>query len=141
MIPPVYGTTMLIAIVFALLAAPELAAGSAHRCGLQWIDGTGICRVSAGEANKLALRGKHEAKNGDFVELDGTIEAADAKSFVLVGKIVTRVSHIAGGKACPREGRFTFRAVGARKYWRMKEQENPCDPVTDYVDVYFEEVK
>jgi hypothetical protein len=35
-----------------------------------------------------------------------------------------------------REGRFTFRITGTRRYWRMKEMNNPCEDVADYVDVY-----
>jgi hypothetical protein len=53
-----------------------------------------------------------------------------------VGKVETRVDYIADGKVCPREGRFTFRITGKRRYWRMKEMNNPCEDVVDYVDVY-----
>jgi hypothetical protein len=36
-----------------------------------------------------------------------------------------------------RSGTFHFKATGKRRYWRMQEMDNPCDSVTDYVDVYF----
>ena len=60
----------------------------------------------------------------------------DAKTFVLVGKVEMRVDHSNEGKPCLREGRFTFRITGKRRSWRMKELVNPCDRVTDSVDVF-----
>lgn len=118
------------------LAAPALGPGK-HLLSLQWIDGAGICEMVARDDGTLRLEGKHTGKNGDFVEVSGDLEDFKPESFVLLGKIVTKVSHIAGGKACPREGRFTFRATGTRKYWRLLEKNNPCENVVDYVDIHF----
>ena len=70
-------------------------------------------------------------------DVTGTIKSIDAKEFVFEGTIVTQVSHINGGAQCTREGEFTFKITGTRKYWRMMQMHNPCDPVTDYVDIYF----
>jgi hypothetical protein len=36
-----------------------------------------------------------------------------------------------------RQGDFTFKVTGKRKYWRMQEMDNPCDEATDYVDIYY----
>ena len=58
-------------------------------------------------------------------------------AFVFQGRIVTQVSYLFGGQPCTRDGAFTFRITGKRKYWRMKEMQSPCDDVVDYVDVYF----
>jgi hypothetical protein len=126
----------MILLVSALIAAPALTAGD-HWLTLHWIDGQGICRV-ASEDGKLVVHGQHKGKDGDFVELDGVVDSATETTFTLTGKIVTRVSHIFGGKACPREGTFTFRATGSRRYWRLKEKDNPCDVAADYVDIYFD---
>ena len=88
----------------------------------------------------LSLSGEQngEGENtGDYLRLSGKIVSASRDGFVFVGDITTRVNHIADGAECKRSGTFTFRTKGARKYWRMQEMTNPCDPVTDYVDVYF----
>jgi hypothetical protein len=65
------------------------------------------------------------------------ITSIDAKEFRFSGEIITQVSHINGGRPCSRDGEFTFKITGKRKYWRMQQMDNPCDPVTDYVDIYF----
>ena len=51
--------------------------------------------------------------------------------------MATRVSFIAGGMRCARKGEFVFEVKGNRKYWRLQQMLNPCESVTDYVDVYF----
>jgi hypothetical protein len=65
------------------------------------------------------------------------IVSIDARQFVFEGTITTTISHINGGKPCVRQGDFTFKITGKRKYWRMQEMDNPCDEATDYVDIYF----
>jgi hypothetical protein len=109
-----------------------------HVLTLQWIsDNKKVGKAQVTEENGLLkLKGEQRAAKGNYVTVEGLIERVDAKSFVLVGKVETRVDYIAGGKVCPREGRFTFRITGKRRYWRMKEMDNPCEGVVDYVDVY-----
>ena len=70
------------------------------------------------------------------MKIDGTITSIDAKEFAFSGNITTQVSHINEGKPCVREGEFTFKITGKRRYWRLLQMDNPCDPVTDYVDIY-----
>jgi hypothetical protein len=109
-----------------------------HSLTLQWISDSakpGKAQVTE-EDGLLRLQGRQQDAKGNYVTVEGVIERVDAKSFVLVGKVETRVDYIAGGKVCPREGRFTFRITGKRRYWRMKEMDNPCEGVVDYVDVY-----
>jgi len=74
---------------------------------------------------------------GDYLRVSGRIVSASSDGFVFEGDIVVRVHHIADGADCKRSGTFTFKTKGGRKYWRMQDMTNPCDPVTDYVDVYF----
>ncbi len=115
-----------------------------HRLTLQWI---GWSDLSAAGKLKIedrngGLRAEGEQigrgeNAGDFVRVSGKIVSASKDGFVLEGKIVTRVSHIAAGAECKREGRFTFKTKGGRKYWRLQEMDNPCDQATDYVDIYF----
>ena len=68
--------------------------------------------------------------------VDGTITSLDAKTFTFEGTITTRVSHIAKGQPCERKGKMTFAITGKRKYWRLQQMDNPCEGVTDYVDLY-----
>ncbi|MFN0279019.1 MAG: hypothetical protein ACKVRN_10515 [Pyrinomonadaceae bacterium] len=122
-----------------------------HRLSLQWVSwdyfGTATvtnekCFSQKSSKKKTErcyrLRGKQSGRgNTDFVTVNGLILAIDAKEFLFRGEIKTQVSHINNGKPCVRSGDFTFRITGNRRYWRLKEMDNPCDPVADYVDIYF----
>lgn len=110
-----------------------------HKLSLQWISwdylGTATVTVTGGV---YRLKGEQKARgNSDRLTIDGVITRIAAKEFTFEGTIITQVSHINGGQPCTREGEFTFRITGQRKYWRLQQMENPCDPVTDYVDMYF----
>lgn len=110
-----------------------------HMLSLQWIswDYFGTATVT-NKKGVYALKGEQRGRgNTDFVTIDGTISRIDTKEFTFSGTIVTQVSHINGGEPCMREGEFTFKITGTRKYWRLMQMDNPCDPVTDYVDIYF----
>ncbi|MBL8183290.1 MAG: hypothetical protein JNK51_00045 [Blastocatellia bacterium] len=110
-----------------------------HMLSLQWIswDYFGTATVT-NKKGVYALKGEQRGRgNTDFVTIDGTISRIDTKEFTFSGAIVTQVSHINGGEPCMREGEFTFKITGTRKYWRLMQMGNPCDPVTDYVDIYF----
>lgn len=112
-----------------------------HMLSLQWVswDYFGIATVTNRRGEYL-LKGEQKGRGEqatDFVTIDGVITAIEAKEFKFSGTIVTQVSHINGGDPCTREGEFTFKITGKRKYWRLQQMDNPCDPVTDYVDIYF----
>lgn len=110
-----------------------------HKLSLQWIswDYYGTANV-VNNKGVYRLKGEQKGRGStDFVTVEGTITSIDAKEFAFDGKIVTQVSHINGGEPCTREGEFTFRITGKRRYWRMQEIDNPCDQAADYVDVYF----
>jgi len=115
-----------------------------HALTLQWLGWGDLSRagkiVIEDRGDTLSVTGEQsgEGENlGDYLRLSGKIVSASKDGFVFVGDITTRVGHIANGAECKRSGTFTFKTKGARKYWRMQEMTNPCDPVTDYVDVYF----
>lgn len=119
-------------------AAAKMLLGR-HKLSLQWIswDYFGTATVTNGRG-VYKIKGEQKGRgNADFVKIDGVIKSIDAKEFVFDGKIITQVSHNNGGEPCTREGEFTFKITGKRKYWRLQQMDNPCDPVTDYVDVYF----
>ncbi len=110
-----------------------------HRLSLQWVswDHFGVATVM-NRRGLYSIKGEQKGRRStDFVRIDGTITSIDAKEFAFNGEIVTQVSHINGGKACTRTGEFTFKITGKRRYWRLQQMDNPCDPVTDYVDIYF----
>lgn len=111
-----------------------------HKLSLQWVswDYFGIATVT-NRRGVYSIKGVQKArgKSTDFVKLEGKITSIGAKEFTFQGEIVTQVSHINGGNPCTREGEFTFKITGKRKYWRLQQMDNPCDPVTDYVDIFF----
>lgn len=117
--------------------ARQLLLGS-HRFSLQWISWDHFGKAEVVDVNgRLRIDGE-QAQDGDYVRMHGFITQVDAKSFVFDGDIETRVSHINEGKPCVRHGEMTFRIMGSRKYWRLKEMDNPCVPqeATDYIDVF-----
>lgn len=110
-----------------------------HKFSLQWIswDYFGTATVT-NRGGTLYLKGEQKSrKDSDFVRIDGRITEINAKNFKFDGTIITRVSHINGGELCTREGEMTFKITGTRKYWRLMEMDNPCESVTDYVDIFF----
>ncbi len=110
-----------------------------HLLSLQWIswDYFGTANIT-NKAGVLYLKGEQKQHGGnDFVKIDGTITSIDKNEFKFNGTIVIQINHINGGKSCTRSGEMTFALTGKRKYWRLQEMTNPCDEVTDYVDIYF----
>ena len=112
-----------------------------HKLSLQWVswDYFGIATVT-NRRGVYSIKGEQKGRgrgNTDLVKIDGWITSIDTKQFAFTGTIITQVSHINGGKPCTRDGEFTFKITGKRRYWRLQQMDNPCDPVTDYVDIYF----
>jgi hypothetical protein len=111
-----------------------------HALTLQWLGfgdlrTAGIVNVVAKDGHWL-LTGKQQAKEG-FVTLDGEVVAIDKTTFDFQGKVVTKADGINNDQPCEREGRYTFLKKPGKKYWRMQPIENnPCDPVADYIDIY-----
>jgi hypothetical protein len=110
-----------------------------HKLSLQWISWDYFGTASVINRNGvLRLKGEQKSrKSSDFVKIDGVIVSIDEKEFVFDGTIVTQIDHINNGEPCERAGEMTFRITGKRRYWRLQEMDNPCDGVTDYVDIYF----
>lgn len=110
-----------------------------HHLSLQWVSWDRFGTVVVVEkAGTLTIKGEQKSPDGaEFVRIDGIVTRIDAKEFGFRGTIVTQVSHINGGKSCVRDGDFTFAIKANRQYWRLQQMDNPCEPVTDYVDVYF----
>jgi hypothetical protein len=110
-----------------------------HKLSLQWIswDYFGAATVT-NKGGMLYLKGEQKQRGGnDFVRVDGTITEINAKDFKFDGTIVMQIKDINNGEPCERNGEMTFKITGARKYWRLMEMDNPCEGVTDYVDIFF----
>ncbi len=110
-----------------------------HLLSLQWIswDRFGTATV-VNRRGVYYLKGEQKQRGGsDYLKVDGAITEINAKNFKFDGAIEMRISHNNSGAPCRREGEMTFAVTGKRKYWRLQEMDNPCDGVTDYVDIYF----
>ncbi len=110
-----------------------------HMFSLQWISWDYFGTATVANAGGLyTIKAEQKGRgNTDFVRLEGEIRTISAKEFIMNGTIVTQVHHINDGDPCTREGEFTFKITGTRKYWRLQQMDNPCDPVVDYIDVFF----
>lgn len=123
---------------------PENILLGSHPLTLQWIgwDHPGTIDFYK-EMDLIICRGEQLSKENDtdFLKIDGIVEEIiNEKEFLFKGTIITKVSYINGGEECVREGTFRFKATGTRKYWRMREMDNPCEGVTDYVDIFFKKL-
>ena len=112
-----------------------------HKLSLQWVswNSFGVANVTNRRGVYL-LKGEQRGRGrdaGNYVTVDGRVTTVSSDYFRFTGKIVTRVDHINGGKPCVRDGNYTFKITGKRRYWRLQEMDSPCDTATDYVDVYF----
>jgi hypothetical protein len=107
-----------------------------HRLSLQWISWDVFGKATVTDENgKLLIKGSQ--KLGDqYMTIDGTITAVEPRSFLFHGTIVTKANDINKGNLCTRQGTMKFAITGARRYWRLQQMDNPCDQVTDYVDIY-----
>lgn len=111
-----------------------------HGLTLQWISWEYRGTVTITEENKvLKIRGIQRSKENttDSVSIDGVLEVISDKEIQFKGKIITTVSYNNGGKPCEKEGTYTFKKTGNRRYWRLQEMKNCDGVVVDYVDLYF----
>jgi hypothetical protein len=111
-----------------------------HGITLQWIswDFRGVVKVT--EEDKIfKIKGEQKSKDskGDYVGIEGTLEAISDRELKFVGKITTKVHYNNGGSPCEKEGVYTFKRTGTRKYFRLQEMQNCDGVVVDYVDLYF----
>jgi hypothetical protein len=107
-----------------------------HRLSLQWISwekfGTATVVDNDGV---LVLKGSQHVGD-EYLTVEGTVTSVEPKKFTMHGVIVTKIDSINKGQPCRRSGDMTFAIIGARKFWRMQQVDNPCEAVTDYVDIY-----
>ena len=112
-----------------------------HMCSLQWISwkkfGSVILKRNP-DGTLNCTGGQKSTTTDDYLKLDGNITVVNPLHLKFTGKIITCVSHINNGKPVVREGEFNFTVAGQRRYWRMREMNNPKDGCCDYVDIYFD---
>ena len=110
-------------------------------CSLQWISWKKFGSVTFKRNPDGTLNctgGQKSTTTDDYLKLDGNITVVNPLHLKFTGKIITCVSHINNGKPVVREGEFNFTVAGQRRYWRMREMNNPKDGCCDYVDIYFD---
>ncbi|MDO5691276.1 MAG: hypothetical protein Q4G70_02205 [Pseudomonadota bacterium] len=117
-----------------------------HPLTLQWLpDGTpaGVAFIHKKDG-KIWIDGAQEEDGaaGDYFTINGEIRIINAREFEFVGKAVSSIKHVNGGKPYERSGKFLFKAWGKRKYWRMQNMTQPDGPhtLTDYIDIFFEKL-
>jgi hypothetical protein len=112
-----------------------------HMCSLQWISwkkfGSVILERNP-DGTLSCTGGQKSTTTDDYLKLDGVITVVNPLHLKFKGKIITCVSHINKGKPVVRDGEFNFTVAGQRRYWRMREMNNPEDGCCDYVDIYFD---
>lgn len=112
-----------------------------HMCSLQWISWKKFGSVSLKRNPDGTLRcagGQKSTTTDDYLKLDGVITVINPLHLKFKGKITTCVSYINDGKPVVRNGEYNFTVAGQRRYWRMREMNNPKDGCCDYVDIYFD---
>ncbi|MBU1109041.1 MAG: hypothetical protein KKB51_20345 [Candidatus Riflebacteria bacterium] len=111
-----------------------------HFLALQWIswDHFGKVTIAKNDTAAWKISGRQDSReNNDYLSIDGIVTEISTLSFGFSGKIVTKVSLINNGEPVTRSGNMTFRISGKRRYWRLKEMQNPEDNVVDYIDIFF----
>lgn len=108
-----------------------------HIFGVQFIyDGYGTAEITH-EEGVLKIRGEQYSKNKEeFVLMDGTITIIDERNFIVKGHLKLFTPGCCG--LLDREIEYTFRKIGNRKYYRLKEREDLCSPYTCayYLDIF-----
>jgi hypothetical protein len=106
---------------------------------LQWLWDAGPGKLLVTETPEgVMASGQQGPHNGDQLVMTGVITRIEAKKFWFKGRIT--ITDNETSEVCVREGTYTFRIIGTRRFWRMKEQEARCAgraDLTDYVDIRF----
>lgn len=114
-----------------------------HLISVQWISwkNFGKAAITKTEVDGVykIIGVQYDKDNNDYLKISGTLKPNSEKQLIFNGTIETKINFINQGNPCLREGAYTFRATGQRKYWRLKEMYNPCrtDSLVDYIDIYW----
>jgi hypothetical protein len=106
---------------------------------LQWLWGAAPGQLTIAEtAQGVTISGGQGPHEGDQLVMTGIVTRIEARTFWFKGRIAITDNETA--TPCIREGIYTFRIIGARRFWRMKENAANCPgraDLADYVDVRF----
>lgn len=106
---------------------------------LQWVWGAAPAKLTVVETPQgVMISGQQGPHKGDQLVIKGVITRIEAKTFWFKGRI--EITDDETTELCVRDGNYTFRITGARRFWRMKEQIARCPgraDLTDYVDIRF----
>ena len=124
---------------------PEELSGTSlagrHGITLQWISfdspDWGAIEFEPLGDERYEVSGRQDGPDGDYVIVEGTMTKISDLELQFEGTVEVRVSYLADGQPCLREGQMTFLSTQNRQYWRMQNFQSPCDTQADYVDIYF----
>jgi hypothetical protein len=107
-----------------------------HKLSLQWISWTQFGKATVTDDDGMLILKGEQRIGSEYVILNGTITDVSEKSFTFDGVIESKTSSVNNGQPCIRRGQMEFAITGNRRYWRMQKMDNPCEAVTDYVDIF-----
>lgn len=106
---------------------------------LQWLWNARPGKFTVTETpDGLMATGQQGPHNGDELAMNGVITRIEGRTFWFKGRIVITDNETSA--PCVRDGTYTFRIIGARRFWRMKENAANCAgraDLADYVDIRF----
>lgn len=108
-----------------------------HMFGVQFIwDGYGTAEITD-DNGILKIKGEQYSKDKEeYVFIDGTISVIDERNFTVKGHLKLFTKECCG--LLDRDIDYTFRKIGSRKYYRLKEREELCSQYTCayYLDIF-----
>ena len=107
-----------------------------HRLSLQWISWEKFGTATVVDNDGVLILKGSQHVGDEYLTVEGSVTWIGPKKFTMHGVIVTKIDSINKGQPCKRSGDMTFAIMDGRKYWRLQEMDNPCEAVTDYVDIY-----
>lgn len=112
-----------------------------HPFGVQFIwDGYGTCTITK-EKDGIKIEGSQFSKDReDYLLIKGTVKIVDERAFTVTGSLKINIKDCCG--KAEKEGIFTFKRWGKRKFWRLQnpERKHLCDMYVChyYIDVFME---
>lgn len=92
-------------------------------------DEGGLWRISGSQ------RGALPGTERDSVEIEGVILRILPNMFTIKGEVTLRSAGTMGGAACKQAGTVTFRRHPRDPFWRLLDDENPCDGRRELVEI------
>jgi hypothetical protein len=102
---------------------------------LQWLWHAQRGNLEAKDTDGLITLDGTQANDEGTLKIKGAVVSISKDSFTFHGTILI-LDAPDKGRHCDRTGDYEFRITGNRKYWRLRQQE-VCDGLADYVDIYF----